>query len=214
MKICNIPVNTTIKNDKKNDQIFIYFNKRKEDDLFYLKAFMNSRKLSNYKIFKDDDKYNNEFIQYVNQSKFGIILCSTENNVIQTVLSYNVPILVWNMKTMDEDKSYSYPPIQVTCLKNWDNCCGEVFYDCRELGEKYDILCNKLTHYRPKDFICNVLSKENFINEFIKIKDELKCEIVETTQPVETVQPVQSVKPVQPVRQVKRKRGIFSGMRI
>ena len=214
MKHIDFPINSLVYNDVKENKndYFIYFSKRKEGDLHYLKSFMLSRKISNYKVFyeENDDLYN-----YAKKCKIGIVLTSIHTNVINKLLCCDIPLLVWNMQTMSSDHTYKYPPIEVNNLEIWNNCCGESFFDCIELGGKFDKMLKNYNTYSPRDYIHYNLNKNKFINNFTNVEESLIIEKIVKQESIETIKKpkgeINNI--VQPKKQIKpKKRGIFSAM--
>jgi hypothetical protein len=175
MKCIQFPIDPLVFDtvEHKNEDYFVYFNKRKEGDLHYLKSFMSSRKISNYKVFYEEDE---NFFNYAKKCKMGIILTSIHTNVITKLLFCNVPLLVWNMRNMSDDHSYQYPPIKVNNIEIWNACCGESILDCTELGGKFDMMLKKYDTYSPKDYIFYNVNKNKFIENFTNIEDSLIIE--------------------------------------
>ena len=149
-----------ISNQKKN--VFIYFKRRQTKELNMLEQFLNYQQIS-YKIFDYVKKYEEgDYLNYLKNSKYGIILDAHESQgfAIEEALSCNVPLLVWNTKTMNQEYGSSYRDIPCTTIPYWDERCGECFYDINELEEKYDTFISKLDQYEPRQYIVDNLNLE------------------------------------------------------
>jgi len=157
------PVDTYKFNIKENvprDKVFIYFKHRNPQDLQLLELFVKKQNIT-YRIFNYDNKYQEEdYLNYLQHSKFGIILDAHESQgfAIEEALSCNVPLLVWNTRTMNQEYRSSYTSIPCTTIPYWDERCGEYFYDINELDNKYNTFINDLNKYEPRQFILENLS--------------------------------------------------------
>ena len=159
------------------DKVFIYFKRRKPEELEFLKAELDKRG-TRYVIFDYIKRYNEEdYLKYLQDSKYGIILDAHESQgfAIEEALSCNVPLLVWDAKSMHQEHGSgpSYNNIPCTTIPYWDKRCGEYFYEAEELETKMDIFLQKLDEYKPREFILENLSVEkcaeklqNLIYEF------------------------------------------------
>lgn len=171
LKIQFFPVNTKkfipINNIKKN-KVFIYFKRRKKEELFFLETFLKNKNVE-YKIFDYVKKYKEEdYLSYLQQSKYGLILDAHESQgfAIQEALSCNVPLLVWNVRSMAQEEGARYQPIPATSIPYWDNNCGVYFYKKNEFEHKYNEFINKLNTYKPREFILENLSVEKSAENF------------------------------------------------
>jgi len=174
IKSMPFPVNTylfspRISNQKNN--VFIYFKRRHPKELNMLEQFLNYRQIS-YKIFDYVKKYEEEdYLNYLKNSKYGIILDAHESQgfAIEEALSCNVPLLVWNTKTMNQEYGSSYGFIPCNTIPYWDERCGEYFYDINELEEIYNTFISKLDQYQPRQFILENLSIEKCVEKIVNI---------------------------------------------
>ena len=101
------------KNEKElkyRDKVFIYNKRRDPNELEYLEKFLKYKNI-NYKIFSYDNKYDeNEYLTFLKDAKYGIWLGCHESQgfALEEALSCNVPLLVWNVKTMDQEYNSNY----------------------------------------------------------------------------------------------------------
>jgi|UniRef100_A0A6C0CX86 hypothetical protein len=170
IKILPFAVNTNIFKPSDNttkDKVFIYFKNRNPQELQFLELFLKTKNIP-YRIFDYVKKYQEEdYLNYLQHSKFGIFLDAHESQgfALEEALSCNVPLLVWNTRTMNQEFRSSFGPIPCTTIPYWDNQCGEYFYDINELEEKYNTLISKLDQYQPRQFILENLSVEKCANK-------------------------------------------------
>ena len=147
-------------NNSSKDKVFIYFKARKQEELNILTNFLNIKNIP-YEIFDYRKRYNEEdYIRYLQESKYGIWLGRHESQgfALQEALSMNVPLLVWDVKSMNQEEGYNYPEIFGTVIPYFDNRCGEYFYNANEFVEKYNMFINKLDTYKPREFVLDTVS--------------------------------------------------------
>ena len=114
-------------------------------------------------------KYNEEdYLDCLKNAKFGIILDAHESQgfAIEEALSCNVPLLVWNVRSMAQEEGARYQAIPATSIPYWDKNCGEFFYNKNEFQDKYNEFISKLDTYTPRDFVINNLSVEKCAENF------------------------------------------------
>lgn len=157
----------------ERQNVFIYYKSRKPEELQFVENFLQSKKI-NYRIFSYRNKYDeNEYLDYLQNSRYGIWLGAHESQgfALQEALSSNVPLLVWNIKSMNQEYGQYYSDIPATTIPYWNEKCGDFFYDAQELEEKFNTFINNLDNYRPRDFILENLSVqacEKRLIEFIE----------------------------------------------
>jgi len=174
IKYLPFAVNTNLFSPKISNQknnVFIYFKSRKIDELNFLKNFLKHKNIE-YRIFDYRNKYQeSDYLDYLKKSKYGIWLGRHESQgfALEEALSCNVPLLVWNTKTMNQEYRSSYGAIPCTTIPYWDEKCGEYFYDINELDIKYDTFISKLNTYQPRQFILENLSVEKCSEKLVNL---------------------------------------------
>lgn len=154
------------------DKIFIYYKRRNPQELNSLLLFLNSKNITNIKIFDYVQKYSEEeYINYLKESKFGVWLSAHESQgfALEEALSSNVPLLVWNVKFMSQEYRSGYSNIPCTTIPYWDNRCGEYFYNETELEQTFDIFINNIDNYKPREYILETLTVEKCGEQFISL---------------------------------------------
>lgn len=173
-----LPVDTEkfkpIQNNKT--KVFIYFKRRKPEELNFIKNFLTKKNIE-YKIFDYIKRYEEkDYLSYLQESQYGIIIDAHESQgfAIEEALSCDVPLLVWNVKSMKQEYGSSYDNIPCTTIPYWDKRCGEYFYEAGELESKMDIFLQKLETYNPREFILENLSVEKCGEQFIELINKIK----------------------------------------
>lgn len=143
-------------------KVFVYYKRRHPEELTQLMEFLKINNI-NVDIFSYTTKYNeSDYIDCLQNSKFGIWLGSHESQgfALQEALACNVPLLVWNVKSMNQEYNSNFSNISATSIPYWDKRCGESFEDISQMSEKFTIFINNLNLYKPREFILENLTME------------------------------------------------------
>ena len=155
----------------KHNEIFIYFKRRKQDELNVLENYLRENKLQ-YKIFDYVKKYNEQkYLECLQNAKYGIIIDAHESQgfAIEEALSCDVPLLVWKVKYMSQEEGTNYPNIPCTNISYWDERCGEFFEEKEEFEEIFWQFISKIETYKPRTYILENLSPKKCGENFIKL---------------------------------------------
>jgi len=147
---------------EKRDKVFIYFKHRNPSELQFIKKFLQSKNIS-YDFFSYDNHYSEEdYIRCLQNSKYVIWLDAHESQgfALQEALSCNVPLLVWNISSMNQEYGQNYSDIPATTIPYWDERCGEYFYNADELDKTFETFLSQLESYKPREYILENLSFE------------------------------------------------------
>jgi len=155
-------------------QVFIYFKNRSPNDINFVISMLQHHGIVG-KVFQYGKYTENEYLSYLQQSKCGIIVDAHESQgfAIEEALSCGVPLLVWSIKSMNQEYRSSYPDVEATTVPYWDDRCGEVFYEGGEFESKLHIFLSKLDTYRPRDYIVEHLSPDVCEKHLIKTIEEV-----------------------------------------
>jgi len=164
--------NPAIKEEKIN--VLVYYKHRNPIELKQIKDFLTKQKIINYRVFDYKQRYNeDDYLSYMQQCKYGIILDAHESQgfAIEEALSCNVPLLVWNVQTMNQEINSKYQPIPCTSIPYWNEQCGEYFHHHEELERKFQIFQMKLEaqQYYPRQYILDNLSTEKCAERFMEL---------------------------------------------
>jgi hypothetical protein len=155
--------------NKKN--VFIYFKNRKPEELKLIVDYLNRVGVS-FTIFSYKDGYNEkEYIDYLQTCKYGIWLDAHESQgfALEEALSCNVPLLVWNVISLNQAYGYSCPDFAATTVPYWDSRCGEFFHTFDRFESTYQLFLSKIDSYQPRDYIVENLSISLCENKFIEL---------------------------------------------
>jgi glycosyltransferase involved in cell wall biosynthesis len=140
-----------------------------------MESFLKSKSIE-YFVFSYDTKYNeNTYIEYLKNSKYGIWVGRHESQgfALEEALSCDIPLLVWNVKSMNEEYRQNYEDIPATVIPYWNERCGEYFYNIQELEETFNKFISKIETYRPREYILENLSMELCEKKFIDIIENI-----------------------------------------
>jgi hypothetical protein len=171
------PVNTNKfcpKESEKKENIMVYFKRRTQQELEQIKTFLAEQNINNYRIFSCDQRYNeDDYLGYLQTSAYGFLLDAHESQgfAIEEALACDVPLLVWNVQTMNQENGSSYEPISCSSIPYWDSRCGEVFHQLSELPAAFQTFQTKLTAntYQPRQYILDNLSTEKCAERFMEL---------------------------------------------
>ena len=160
----------SIKPVQERSNVFVYFKRRNPSELNYLLSFLQTKNIE-IKIFDYVSRYSEEeYLNYLQNSKYGIWLDAHESQgfALQEALSCDVPLLVWNVSSMNQEHNSGYNDIPATTIPYWDEKCGEKFNNINELEETYNKFINNIEFYKPREFILENLSVESCENKLIE----------------------------------------------
>lgn len=166
-----------VKHINDRNEVFVYFKNRSPSELETVQNFLNSKNI-NYRIFSYHNRYHeNDYLNYLQNSKYGIWVGGHESQGfgLQEALSCDVPLLVWNVKSMKQEYGSTYEDIPATTAPYWDERCGEVFYDISCLEKVYDKFTKNIENYKPREFILENLSMEVCENKLIETINNINC---------------------------------------
>jgi hypothetical protein len=160
---------------EQRDKVFIYHKRRSPEELQAVVKLLQKYDIQ-YEIFDYNHRYDeNNYLNYLHESKFGIWVDAHESQgfALQEALACNVPLLVWNVTSMNQEYGSSYDNIPATTIPYWDERCGEFLYDANELEDKFKLFLSKLDQYRPRDFIVENLSIEKCEDKFVELINKI-----------------------------------------
>lgn len=158
------PINTD------SQEVFIYYKRRKPEELLFIQHALRN---IHYKLFNYTENYDEQsYLDCLQHAKYGIIIDASESQgfAIEEALSCNVPLLVWNVSSLNQTYGIQYDDYSATSIPYWDCRCGEFFYHQDEFEMMYKIFLNKLHLYKPRQYILDHLSIDKCRDMFLDIK--------------------------------------------
>ena len=159
---------------EEKDCVFIYFKNRDPKLLNIMKTFLMSVGIKKCVIFNYTLKYEeNTYIEYLKKSKYGIWIGTHESQgfALQEALSMGVPLLVWNVMSMNEEYRSNYADIPATTIPYWDERCGEYFTNLQDLPNTFNLLISKIDTYKPREYVLEKLSMDVCEKRLIELID-------------------------------------------
>lgn len=164
-----------IKHINHRNKVFLYFKRRNPNELNYIINFLKTKNI-HPDVFSYANKYDeNEYINCLHNAKFGFWLDAHESQgfALEESLSCNVPLLVWNITSLNQEHGSNYPNAPATTIPYWDDRCGEYFTDIDQLETTFDKFITNLTEYKPREYILENISIEKCEEKFINIVNSI-----------------------------------------
>ena len=164
-----------IKPFKERSKILVYFKHRNPREFQLLSEFLNKKNV-NFELFNYGSYKENNYLNSLQNAKYMIVLDAHESQgfAIQEAMSCNVPLLVWNVKSMNQETGQNYADIKATTIPYWDERCGEFFYEKEHLETTFDKFISKLETYKPRDYILENLGVEKCSERFLELIEKAK----------------------------------------
>jgi glycosyltransferase involved in cell wall biosynthesis len=156
---------------EQRTQVFVYYKTRNPGDLQFILNKLQENGVT-YTLFSYDNRYNEaEYIECLRNAKYGIWVGRHESQgfALEEALSCNVPLLVWDVLSMNQEYGPNYDDIPGTVVPYWDNRCGEIFYKREHFDYMYKLFMSKLHEYRPREYVLSKLTMGKCEQEFLKL---------------------------------------------
>jgi hypothetical protein len=150
-------------------EIIIYYKNRNPSELQFVIDKLNKLSIK-FSVFSYKQRYDeNDYIDYLKRAKYCIWIDAHESQgfALQEALSCNVPLLVWNISSMNQEYGQNYNKIPATTIPYWDKRCGEFFYKSEDFTKTFEMFLSKLDTYKPREFILENLSEDVCEAKFI-----------------------------------------------
>jgi len=160
---------------QQRSDVFVYFKARNPEELqqiiTFLSKFYNSIKVFNYLTRYGEEDY----LNCLKKSKFGVWVGRHESQgfALEEALACNVPLLVWDVISMNQEYGYNYQDIPATCIPYWDHRCGESFTNFNEFPSQFNKFINNLHNYKPREYVLENLSIKKCSEKFINIVNNI-----------------------------------------
>jgi len=160
-----------IKPIEERTEVFVYYKTRGPDDLLFIKDKLKEMDIS-YTLISYDYRYKEqEYRELLKNAKYGIWVGRHESQgfALEEALSCNVPLLVWDVLSMNQENGPNYADIPATTIPYWDSRCGEIFYRREHFDYAYRLFMAKLRHFTPREYVLSNLTMEKCENQFMKL---------------------------------------------
>lgn len=160
-----------VKPKEERTQVFVYNKTREPGDLQYIEDKLRVMGIE-YTLFNYDQRYDeNEYLKCLQNAKYGIWVGRHESQgfALEEALSCNVPLLVWDVLSMNQEWGPNYDDIPATAIPYWSKRCGEVFYKREHFEYMLKLLLLKLHTYEPREYILSNISIEKCEKYFIDL---------------------------------------------
>lgn len=148
-----------------NIKFLVYFKRRSEDDLNYVKSFLDNK--YDYQLFRYGSYSQEDFYTALQECSHGIIIDGPESQgiAIQEMMSSNMPLLVWDNLKWEEMPGLMNPV--PTTVNYWSSECGEKFYTREEFESVFDTFITN--RYSPKEYVNRELSYQVSVKRLLEI---------------------------------------------
>jgi glycosyltransferase involved in cell wall biosynthesis len=144
----------------QRSRILVYFKNRHPDLLHEVTRFLESKHLE-YDLICYGSYSDADYKDKLQNSKFVIWIGSHESQgfAFQETLASNVPILLWNVRSMHDEYSNGYPynshthPLLATTANVWSDECGIQFFDRSELETVFHEMSSRFETFSPRNVI-------------------------------------------------------------
>jgi len=143
-------------------KVFVYYKTRAPDDLQFIKNKLSELGVK-YELFSYDYRYSEEeYYHCLQNAKYGIWVGRHESQgfALEEALSCNVPLLVWDVLSMNQEIGPNYADIPATAIPYWDSRCGEIFYKREHFDYAYRLFMCKLRQFKPREYVLSNLTME------------------------------------------------------
>ena len=143
-------------------EVFVYSKTRGADDLTFVENKLKSLGVS-YTLFSYDQYYHeSDYQNTLHNAKYGIWVGRHESQgfALEEALSCNVPLLVWDVLSMNQEVGPNYEDIPATVIPYWDSRCGEVFYKRHHFDYTYKLFMSKLCEFNPREYVLSNLTRD------------------------------------------------------
>lgn len=153
---------TDSKSINNKNKVMVYTKLRKPDEVKSITDFLEKNKINYYLIDYIKGYSEDDFINLLQDTKYSIIVDAHESQgfAVLEILSCNVPCLVWNVTSLNQEYNSGYEDLYATTIPYWDSQCGEYFYDFKDFEETYYKFINNIKNYTPRKFILENLSMD------------------------------------------------------
>jgi hypothetical protein len=173
-----VDVNRYIPTTKEN-KYFIYFKDRHSSYYDQIITMINKFKLDyEMKVFVYGTYKDQEFLEYIGKSKFGIWIGRHESQgfALEEALSSDCPLFICDVISMKDQYNKNKPSynnisydLPATSAPYFDDTCGMIHKNGSDIEQDFKDFLSKLSQYNPRQYVLNNLSTKQFINNINKL---------------------------------------------
>ena len=155
---------------KKEYGCLVYYKRRDEASLSKVRELLADRHIP-YNVMEYGQYSQNALEILAPESDFCFVLNGTESQgiAIQEIMSYNTPMLVWDVESWeDQGPEWSVP---ATSVPYWSDECGERFVNVDDMEVTFDNFYSRIGEYNPRKYVEDNLSYKKSIETLLEIFD-------------------------------------------
>jgi glycosyltransferase involved in cell wall biosynthesis len=132
-----------------------------------------------YQIFTYGSYQENEYLDYIQSSQFGIWVGCHESQgfALEEALSCNCPLFVYNVISMKDEclQDTIYPwghvveDLPATSASYFDETCGTIYHESESIDDAILLFMNSLNQFTPRDFVLRHLTISSFVEKLNRI---------------------------------------------
>lgn len=158
-------------------QVLLYHKYRDRGELEHVERALSAAGLD-YRLFEYGKYEESDYMAALASTSFVVWhgCQETQGIAMQEALSCGVPVLVCDIKTLDEERSsYDYGPVAGrfpgTAAPFFDERCGVRINDLKDLSDALVRMGAHLGEFRPREYVVETLGLEKQAREFIALWD-------------------------------------------
>ena len=171
-KVSVWPVGITLPEYKREKKYgcLVYYKRRDQAELSKVRELLADRKIT-YNVMEYGHYSQNALEILAPESDFCFVLNGTESQgiAVQEIMSYNTPMLVWDIESWDDQgPEWSVP---ATSIPYWSDECGERFVNPDDMEVTFDRFYSRIDEYNPRKYVEDNLSYKKSIETLLEIFD-------------------------------------------
>ena len=169
-KVSVWPVGITLPEYKREKKYgcLVYYKRRDQAELSKVRELLADRKIT-YNVMEYGHYSQNALEILAPESDFCFVLNGTESQgiAVQEIMSYNTPMLVWDIESWDDQGSeWSVP---ATSIPYWSPECGEWFVNADDMEFTFNQFYSRIGEYNPRKYIEDNLSYKKSVENLLEI---------------------------------------------
>ena len=171
-KVSVWPVGITLPEYKREKKYgcLVYYKRRDQAELSKVRELLADRHIT-YNVMEYGHYSQNALEILAPESDFCFVINGTESQgiAVQEIMSYNTPMLVWDIESWDDQgPEWSVP---ATSIPYWSDECGERFVNVDDMEVTFDRFYSRIGEYNPRKYVEDNLSYKKSIETLLEIFD-------------------------------------------